>query len=478
MSVALTPSAVGLASARRRGAALAAPAACAGAVLAALVVAVVVTVLLLGRLPDRREAELVLPALLGAAAGVVAVLPLQRRAVRAATRLTRGTRRSPDEVLRTLGDRASRGVPLEELLVQLAEQVRSSLDLGHVEVWTGNGTSLERLLSVPHRPSAAPALRGEQLDALARTDVAGPAWLRTWLPELLHERGPADVRVTPARHAGAVLGLLVAERAPHAGRFGEADEHALAEVGRRLGVLLHNRTLDAALQSVLDDLRHANDELRASRARLVAAADSARRRIERDLHDGAQQHLVALAINLGLAADLVQDSPDEAVALLEQSRTDVRTTVQQLRDLAHGIYPTLLVQAGLGPALQAAAVRCPSPTTVDVGELPAAAQSDPQTDAALYFCVLEAMQNAVKHAPGAPLHVVGRCTDGELRLEVRDEGPGMDPTAAADGQGQGRQNVRDRLGAVGGTATWRSAPGAGTQVLLSAPLATRAGARS
>jgi signal transduction histidine kinase len=432
----------------------------AAAVLLALSVAAVVTVLLLGRLPDRRETDLVLPALAGAAAGLLVVVPLQRRAGRVGAR----ARRSPDEVLRTLGDRASRGVPLEELLLQLAEQVRLAMGLSHVELWTGDGTSLERLLSVPHRPSALPALRGDQLEALGRTTVAGPAWLRTWLPELLEERRAPEVRVATARHGGPVLGLVVVERS--AERFGERDELALAEVGRRLGVLLHNRTLDATLQSVLDDLRRTNDELRASRARLVATADRERRRIERDLHDGAQQHLVALAINLGLAADLVAEDPSAAVGLLEESRTEVRATVQQLRDLAHGIYPTLLTDAGLGPALQAAAVRSPSPITVDLAAVPAGLA--PDTAAALYFCVLEALQNAAKHALGASVTVTASCEARRLLVQVRDDGPGADLSAVGDGQGL--QNMRDRLGAVGGSASWTSQPGAGTTVRLSVPL--------
>jgi signal transduction histidine kinase len=466
MTVAL-PSALWSAAPRRRTGLLV-PAAAAAALVAALAVAVAVTVLVLGRLPDRRESDLVLPALLGGAAGALVVVPLQRRAVAAARRLVRGEHRPMDDVLRTLGDRASRGVPLEELLLQLAEQVRASLQLRHVEVWTGDGASLERLLSVPDRASPVPALRGAELAALSRTSVAGPAWLSTWLPALLVERGACDVRAVTARHAGTVLGLVVVERAAGEEHFGERDEQLLDEVGRRLGVLLHNRTLDAALTAVLDDLRRANDDLRASRARVVAAADSERRRIERDLHDGAQQHLVALAINLGLAADLCREDPSAAVELLESSRRDVRETVQQLRDLAHGIYPTLLTDAGLAPALQAAAVRCPSPVVLDLDGL-AARPADPQTDAALYFCVLEALQNAGKHAPGAPVRVTGRRAEGRWVLEVRDDGPGLPAAGPDTSGGQGLQNLQDRMGAVGGTVVLSSRPGEGTAVTLSVP---------
>ena len=126
--------------------------------------------------------------------------------------------------------------------------------------------------------------------------------------------------------------------------------------------MLHNRALDAALQTTLDDLRTSNAELSASRSRLVSAADAERRRIERDIHDGAQQHLAALAVNLGLARDglAATDSPDRR-GLLDEMQADVREPIAQVRDLAHGIYPPLLRQAGLPEALRAA--RGPQPAT-------------------------------------------------------------------------------------------------------------------
>jgi signal transduction histidine kinase len=424
-----------------------------------MAVAVAVAVLVLGRLPDRREADLVLPALLG---GAARRRWSSYRSSGGRSRPPAGSTRGPrplDEVLRTLGDRASRGVALEELLLQLAEQLRASLQLRHVEVWTGDGTSLDRLLSVPHRPSTSPACRGRRWRR-----CPGPAWrarvaadlAAELLPELLPTPG-TEVRAVTARHAGSVLGLLVVERGPGADRFGESDESLLDEVGRRLGLLLHNRTLDAALTSVLDDLRRANDDLRASRARVVAAADRERRRIERDLHDGAQQHLVALAINLGLAADLCRDDPTGAVELLESSRQDVRATVQQLRDLAHGIYPTLLSDAGLGPALQAAAVRCPRRSS----SMSPTSRPPPVRPVDRRGAVLLRPGGAAERRqarPRRPVRVTGRREERRLVLEVADEGPGLPPGALDGAGGQGLQNLRDRMGAVGGTVDWDVAP--------------------
>src|SRR4029079_4072329 len=140
-------------------------------------------------------------------------------------------------------------------------------------------------------------------------------------------------------------------------------------------------------------------ELRASRARIVEAGDAQRRRIERDLHDGAQQHLVALAVSVNLVRQIADTAPDAAKAMLEQIGTDLQDAVQELRNLAHGIYPPLLMDRGLGEALSAAAGRAALPTTVEadgVGRYPQG------VEAAVYFCCLESLQNAGKHAgPGA-----------------------------------------------------------------------------
>jgi signal transduction histidine kinase len=252
-------------------------------------------------------------------------------------------------------------------------------------------------------------------------------------------------------HSGAVLGFLVVERFEEDARFTDDDDRALAEIGRRLGEVLNARRLDAALTATLDDLR-------ASRSRLVAAADAERRRIERNLHDGAQQHLVAMAVSLRLARDLVREDPDASAEILEQLGGDVRDTIQQLRDLAHGIYPPLLVDLGLSEALRAAAQRSPLPVAVDVavGRFPS------EVEAAVYFCCLEALQNAAKHAPEASVEVRLWENDATLHFEVADDGPGFD--AGATRMGHGFQNMADRLGAIGGRVTWTSAPGRGTRV--------------
>ncbi|MGH8976038.1 MAG: histidine kinase, partial [Acidimicrobiia bacterium] len=213
-----------------------------------------------------------------------------------------------------------------------------------------------------------------------------------------------------------------------------------------------NRTLEARVDEQAE-------ELRASRARIVATADAERRRIERNLHDGVQQHLVALAVNLRLARSGLSDDPEGSAAILDQLAGDVRTTIEDLRNLAHGIYPPLLRDSGLPAALQAAATRSPLPVAVLADGVGRHAR---ELEAAIYFCCLEALQNAAKHAPGASVEVRLWEEAGELRFEVADDGPGFAPGGAKTGQGL--VNMTDRIAAVGGVAGWESAPGRGTRV--------------
>jgi signal transduction histidine kinase len=447
------------------------------ALAAALLLGLGVLVLVLGRLPNAHEQVMLPAAVAGAAVAAVANGPLRAAFTRATRRTARGGRRSPESVLETFGDRAARELPADELLRRLAEALRDSLGLSTVEVWTRDEAGLGRLLSLPHRAAAVARLGPVAADALQRSGVAGEAWLRLWVPELLEGRGDAQVRVAPAAFGPDLLALLVVERPREAERFLPGEERALGDVVGRLGVVLHNRALDAALQTTLDDLREANAELTASRARLVSAADAERRRIERDIHDGAQQHLAALAVNLGLARTLlggdIGDTGDATAAagLLEEMQADVRETIAQVRDLAHGIYPPLLRQAGLPEALRAAATRSPNAVTVELTGIDGRQEAD--VEAALYFCALEALQNIAKHAPDAAATVRLGTTGGLLVLEVEDDGPGYDP--GADAAGQGRQNMTDRVGAVGGLVRVDTVPGRGTVVRAEVPVPVRAG---
>jgi signal transduction histidine kinase len=189
-------------------------------------------------------------------------------------------------------------------------------------------------------------------------------------------------------------------------------------------------------------------------------ADAERRRIERNLHDGAQQHLVALAVKLRLARQLADSDGDASKSLLEELGKDLQDAVQELRDLAHGIYPPLLMDRGLGEALRAAAGRAALPTEVFAEGI---GRYTPEIEAAVYFCCLEAMQNAGKHAgDDASITVTVRENEGALQFEVADDGAGFEPGRGPSGAGF--VNMGDRLGAIGGSLRVESAPGLGTRV--------------
>jgi signal transduction histidine kinase len=219
------------------------------------------------------------------------------------------------------------------------------------------------------------------------------------------------------------------------------------------GVVLDNQRLTAEADV-------ATRELQRSRARIAATAERERRRIERDLHDGAQQRLVALRIELELAEELVLRDPVEGIGRLRELEAHVDETLEELRSLAHGVYPPVLADCGLSEALGAVAARSPIAVEIaahDVERYP------PEVESAVYFCVLEALQNVLKHAPAAH-RVVVRLTGGSLELlfSVRDDGGGASTDTLRPGAGL--TNMSDRLRAVGGDVFFTSAPGVGTTV--------------
>ena len=258
----------------------------------------------------------------------------------------------------------------------------------------------------------------------------------------------------------------MASRAPGSERFNAEDDRMLTELARQVGLALHNVQLDSALQASLDEVRRQASELQASRARIVAASDQARRQIERNLHDGAQQHLVALAVNVRLARQLADADPEQAKLILDELGGEVQDAVQQLRELAHGIYPPLLMDQGLTAALRAAAGR--SPLEVEI-EVETSSRYAADVEAAVYFCCLEALQNAAKYAgAGAHVSVQVREEEGKLVFDVGDDGAGFDPANRAGGAGF--TNMNDRLGAMGGALRVDAAPGKGTRISGAIPL--------
>ena len=436
--------------------------------LTALIVAVYVVVILgLGRTPTDDERTLLLLSMGAAGLAALLYLPARRWLTERANRLVYGERVAPDETLRTFGQRLTRSIPMDELLLQLAESLRKSMVLESAEVWTGQDGRYELASGVPHRQAAPITVGAKERPVIARAGVSGGTWLDVWLPQLVGRGGSAATRVAPIAHGGELLGVIVATRAHDGESFTEAEDHVLTELARQVALALHNLQLDAALQASLEELQRRNEELQHSRARIVAAGDAERRRLERNLHDGAQQHLVALAVKLRLAKDAVEDDPADALAMIDEIKGDLQGAITELRALAHGIFPPLLVSGGLAEALPAAATRAALPTTVDTASV---GRYGVDVEAAVYFCVLEAMQNAGKHA-GESATVAVRVweADGVLGFEVSDDGAGCDTTSPS-GEGHGFLNMADRLGAFGGVVTMRSQPGQGMTVTGTLPL--------
>ncbi len=442
--------------------------------LTTLVVAVYLLVVIgLGRRPEGDERSLLLLSM--AAAGVAALLhvPARRWLAERANRLVYGERIAPDETLRTFGQRLSRSIPLDELLLQLSESLRKSLLLAGAEVWTGRDGHYELAAGVPHREAAPLLIAAKEQAVVARAGVSGGTWIDIWLPGLADVAGTGAggttaIRVAPIAHQGELLGLIVCRRRPDGEPFSEREDAVLTELGRQVGLALHNVQLDSALQASLEELQASNEELQRSRARIVAAGDAERRKLERNLHDGAQQHLVALAVKLRLAQDSVEDDPADAMAMMHEIKGNLQEAIQELRALAHGIFPPLLASGGLPEALGVAVARSPLPVDLDasgVGRYPQ------EVEAAVYFCCLETMQNAAKHAgEGTTIRLLVAERDGDLCFEVADDGAGFDADTVGLA-GHGFVNMSDRLGAFGGTLSVTSAPGAGTTVAGRIPLA-------
>ena len=236
---------------------------------------------------------------------------------------------------------------------------------------------------------------------------------------------------------------------------------ATGDLGSRVPITSADElaVLGRSVNEMTERLAAHDADMRASRARIVAASDESRRNVERDLHDGAQQYLVLLELKLGLLTKAVADDP-QASALASEVRDDLARALAELRDLAHGIYPAVLESDGLAAALEAAAERASMTVTVESDGVGRYTQ---ELEAAIYFCCMEALQNAAKHAgEGAKATVRLSQVDGRVDFEVADDGRGYDSGSIRPSSGL--QNMADRIGALGGELSIESAPGSGTTV--------------
>jgi signal transduction histidine kinase len=371
---------------------------------------------------------------LGLSIAATAVVAIAFQPVRAwvqhlANRLVYGRRATPYEVLADFAGRMAGAYAAEDLLPRMARILAEGTGATRADVWLKSG-------EVFHDGAAWPPGAPPQPPAPA-TAADVPAY-------------PAD-RILPVRHQGDVLGALSVSKRP-----GESltptEDRLLADLAAQVGLVLKNAGLREQLLARLE-------EIRASRLRLVAAQDEERRRIERNIHDGAQQQLVALAIKLSITESMIGTDTDGERELLAELRQDAADAVEDLRDLARGIYPPLLAGEGLVTALEAQARKAPVPTSVTADGVGRYSQD---VEAAVYFCVLEALQNVAKYAGATRAGVRLEASGHDLEFEVTDDGAGFDPGSKA--YGTGLQGMADRLHARGGSLLVRSQPGHGTTV--------------
>jgi signal transduction histidine kinase len=362
-----------------------------------------------------------------AAAGIaVAFQPIRQRAGRLANRIVYGKRATPYEVLSDFAERMAGTYSVEDVLPRTARLLAEGTGAIRSDVWLLVGSELQTAGSWP-------AAEVEQIPLTADGSIDVPGAV-----------------AVPVRYQGDLLGALSVQKPP-SDPITSAERKLLDGVASQAGLVLRNARLI--------------EELRASRQRIVTAQDAAARRLERNIHDGAQQQLVALAVKTRLVDSLVGRDEAKVHDVLSQIQTEAQDALENLRDLARGIYPPLLADRGLAVALEAQANRSPIPVAV---EAVGVSRYRPETEAAVYFSVLEGLQNVAKYSGASHAMVSLHGDDGVLSFEVADDGVGFDP--GTTGYGTGLQGVADRLAAIDGTLEVRSTPGAGTTIVGIVPI--------
>jgi signal transduction histidine kinase len=340
-----------------------------------------------------------------------------------------GERETPYEVLSQFSGRVGETYSLDDVLPRMAVLLAKGTGAAVARIWLEVDGDLRPIASFPDEaPSSEPIVRVG--DGLETTDPSR--------------------HVFAVRHQGSLLGVLDLTM-PANDPMNTQKEQLVRDVAGQAGLVLRNVGL-------LEDVRE-------SRRRIVSAQDERARTLERNIHDGAQQQLVALTVKLRLAEQLVERDPGGARELLGTLQLEATAALEDLRDLARGIYPPLLADQGLGAALQAQARKSMVPVVLEVEEIGRYSQ---EIESAIYFSCLEALQNVAKYANASRVTIALARADGHLTFSVADDGKGFDTGSTT--QGSGLRGIEDRLDALGGTVRIESSMGAGTTVGGSVPI--------
>ncbi len=379
------------------------------------------------------------PILSAAAAAIVALAfqPARTRARRLADRLVYGKRAAPYEVLSEFSERLGNAYANEELLPRMARALAGGTGATRADVWVRIGDQLVPEGTWPQDAEPLPPMTASEDDD---GDVS------------------ANEMREPIRHQGELLGALSIVKRP-----GESitptEEKLVRDLAGQAGLVMRNVALTEQLMDHIE-------QLRASRQRLVSAQDEERRKLERNLHDGAQQQLVALSVKLRLAEGFVDRDPEKTKSMLADLQSATGQAIDDLRDLARGIYPPLLADKGLVAALEAQARKGSIATAVAAENVERYPQ---QVEAAVYFCALEALNNVAKYSGASRAEVRLAQSNGDLTFEVSDDGAGFDMERTS--YGTGLRGMADRVEAIGGTLEIHSTPGGGTSVAGRIPTA-------
>jgi signal transduction histidine kinase len=358
----------------------------------------------------------------------IAFQPVRERVQRLANRVVYGKRATPYEVMSDFAHRMSGALSIEDVLPRMAQTAAQGLAASSARV--------------------AVFLPG------------GDDRSVTWPAEAGNERFG---RAVPVTHRGEVVGELAVAKPP-----GEplrpGEERLLANLAAQAGLALHNVRLTEELRARFDQISRQTAELQASRQRIVTARDEERRRLDKEIREGAAAQLRAVEEGLERADGLMAKSPERTAHLLESLGSQATRILEELRELARGIFPPLLADQGLAAALEAQFRKARVPVSLDadsLGRLP------PEVEAGVYFCVVEALANAARHAAASRVLVRLRQADAEIVFEVTDDGRGFDPESAPR---SGLQTMADRIEALGGTFDVRSSTSTGTTITGRVPV--------